>query len=233
MSIERSTVYLSALDAVSIGAYHACAAHPPARRLGLVIVQEVFGVTDSLRQVSDGFADAGFDVLAPAFFDRIEPAIELRADDAGMARGREYVGKLGFDAPLRDVRAAADFLVERGCSGVAVVGYCWGGVLAYLCATRLGLPAASYYGRLIPQFLHERPQAPLIFHFGAKDELIPAASIAAVELRFPDLPLHRYPAGHAFNRIGDRHYDEDSAVLARRRTMAFLQAHLRADLECA
>lgn len=232
MSKERATVYLSTLDG-SIGAYHACPQKPAAGRIGLVIIQEVFGVTASLRRVSDDFADDGFDVLAPAFFDRIEPGVELPADEVGMARGRDYVGRIGFDAPLRDVRAAADHLLDLGCSGVAVIGYCWGGVVAYLSATRLGLPAASYYGRLVPQFLHERPQAPLIFHFGEQDELIPAASISAVAERFPEIPLHRYPAGHAFNRIGDRHFHEASARLARRRTLAFLQAHFGAGVECA
>lgn len=94
---------------------------------------------------------------------RIELGIELACDDPGMARGRELVGLLGFDAPLRDVRAAADWLLAQGCGAVGVVGYCWGGAVAHP-ATRLGLPAAvSYYGRLC-RILHERPQAPLLFH---------------------------------------------------------------------
>lgn len=224
--MAHSTIPLRALDKYVISAYRSRPQTNHSTRYGLVIVQEVFGVTASVRQVADDYAHAGFEVLAPAFFDRIATGIELASDAAGMAKGREYVGQLGFDAPLRDVRAAAGFLLEQGCTAVAVVGYCWGGVVAYLSSTRLGLPAASYYGRLIPQFLHERPQAPVILHFGEQDELIPASSVRAIEQALPDLPLYRYPAGHAFNRIGDAHYHPASAQLARTRTMDFLKQHL-------
>ena len=224
MNRDHSNARLQAIDGAEISATRARPKNP--NGLGLVIVQEVYGVTDSLRRVSQGFAEDGFEVLTPAFFDRIAPGIELASDAAGMARGREHVAHVGFDAPLRDLRAAADLLLSTGCRAVAVVGYCWGGVVAYLSATRLGLPAASYYGRLIPQYLHERPQAPLILHFGEQDELIPAASVAAIETRFPQLPLYRYPAGHAFNRIGDAHFHTHSAALARERTIAFLTAQL-------
>lgn len=220
----KNCIRLRAIDGGEISAYRVLPVTSSGPRRGVVIVQEVFGVTESLRQVADGYAQAGFDVLAPAFFDRISPDIELASDDAGMAKGREYVAQLGFDAPLRDVRAAADFLLADGCDRIAVVGYCWGGVVAYLSATRLGLPAASYYGRLIPQFLHEQPQAPLILHFGERDELIPESSVLAIETRFPQLDVHRYPAGHAFNRIGDAHYDVPSALLAYTRTLDFLHA---------
>jgi carboxymethylenebutenolidase len=220
MTISQQTVQLQALDGGSISALHL---EPEARsRSGVILVQEVFGVTASMREVALGFARDGYDTLAPAFFDRIAPGIELLADADGMRQGRAHVATLGMDAPLRDVRAAADFLLARGCTRVGVVGYCWGGSLAFLCATRLGLPAASYYGRLIPQYLHERPQAPLIFHFGELDELIPEDSIRAVERALPALPVYRYRAGHAFNRVGDPHYHVDSARLARERTLAFL-----------
>lgn len=211
-------------DGARIHAWHA--APVQANGLGLVVIQEVFGVTAHIRAVADGYAADGYQVLAPQLFDRIEPGVELRCDEAGMARGRELVGQLGFDAPLRDVRAAADWLLARGCRAVGVVGYCWGGVVAFLAATRLGLPAVSYYGRLVPQFLHERPQAPLMFHFGECDALIPNEVVDRIAARLPEVPLFRYPAGHAFNRLGDPHGDPASAALARERTLAFLAESL-------
>ncbi len=215
---------LHAEDVVMIGSHHATPAH--ANGLGLVVIQEVFGVTPHIRAVADGYAADGYQVLAPQVFDRIEPDVQLRCDEAGMTRGRELVGQLGFDAPLRDVRAAADWLLAHGCCAVGVVGYCWGGVVAYLAATRLGLPAVSYYGRLVPQFLHERPQAPLMFHFGDRDALIPNEAVDRIAARLPSVPLFRYPAGHAFNRLGDPHGDPASAALARERTLAFLAGSL-------
>jgi carboxymethylenebutenolidase len=215
---------LKALDGVDISAY-ARPAMAPARR-GLVVVQEIFGVTAHIRAVVDDFAARGFHAMAPRFFDRLEAGAEFACDERGMARGRDLVSRLGMDAPLRDVRAAADELLASGCTAVGVVGYCWGGAVAFLAATRLGLPAVSYYGRLVNQYLHERPQAPLIFHYGERDELIPAAAIDAVAARYPDLPLHRYPAGHAFNRLGDPHGDPASAALALERTLAFFDEHL-------
>lgn len=217
---------LNADDDARIHAWHAVPARP--NGLGLVVIQEIFGVTAHIRAVADGYAADGYQVLAPRVFDRIEQGVELRCDEAGMARGRELAGQLGFDAPLRDVRAAADWLLAQGCRAVGVVGYCWGGVVAFLAATRLGLPAVSYYGRLVPQFLHERPQAPLLFHFGERDALIPNEVVEGIATRLPEVLLHRYPAGHAFNRLGDPHGDPESAALARERTLAFFARHLGA-----
>lgn len=215
---------ITADDGARIHAHLARPGH--ANGHGLVVIQEVFGVTAHIRAVADDYATHGYTVLAPRVFDRIEAGVELACDDAGMARGRELVAQLGFDAPLRDVRAAADWLLAHGCTAVAVIGYCWGGAIAYLSATRLGLPAVSYYGRLVPQFLHERPQAPLLFHFGERDALIPNAAVDAIARRLPQVPLHRYPAGHAFNRLGDPHGDPACAALAKERTLAFLRTHL-------
>lgn len=219
-----SLIELHAHDGARIHAHHAA----PARSngCGLVVLQEIFGVTPHIRSVADGYAAEGYEVLAPRVFDRLQADVQLACDAEGFVRGRELVGQLGFDAPLRDVRAATDWLLARGCRAVAVVGYCWGGVVAFLCATRLGLPAASYYGRLIPLFLHERPQAPLVLHFGERDESIPNEIVDRIAARYPDIPLHRYPAGHAFNRLGDAHGDPECAALAKRRTLEFLSGCL-------
>lgn len=216
-------VCLKAMDGASVGAWQVLPSQP---RLGVVIIQEIFGVTAHIRAVAEQYAHAGFAAVAPQFFDRIEADVELACDEAGTARGRELVSTLGMDSPLRDVRAALDHLRTLGCHAVGVVGYCWGGALAFLAATRLGLPAASYYGRLVPQFLHERPQAPLIFHFGDADPLIPADAVARVADALPMVPLYRYPAGHAFNRLGDPHGHALSANLAFERSVDFLNKAL-------
>jgi carboxymethylenebutenolidase len=215
---------LQAIDGATLSAY-ARAAMTPSRR-GLIVVQEIFGVTAHIRAVVDDYAARGFHAMAPRFFDRLEAGAAFECNERGMVRGRDLVARLGMDAPLRDVRAAADQLLAQGCVSVGIVGYCWGGAVAFLAATRLGLPAVSYYGRLVNQYLHERPQAPLLFHYGERDDLIPVAAVDEVAARYPAVPLHRYPAGHAFNRLGDPHGDTASAALALERTQAFFDEHL-------
>lgn len=193
-------------------------------RGAVVIVQEIYGVNAHIQSVVCNYAAAGYSALAPSFFDLLEDEVVLDYGAADTERGRQLVARLGMDNALRTVAAARDRLSDFG--SVAVVGYCWGGAVAYLSATRLGLPAVSYYGRLVEQYLHERPQAPLQFHFGERDELIPAASVQRVAAAFPDLPLYTYPAGHAFNRLGDAHGHPPSAELAKRRALEFLARHL-------
>ncbi|MGE4069613.1 MAG: dienelactone hydrolase family protein [Lysobacterales bacterium] len=217
-------IVLSAIDGASISAYR----YRPesANGAGLIVVQEIFGVTAHIRAVAADYADRGYQVLAPQLFDRLQIDVALDCDDQGMARGRDLVGRLGFDGPMRDLRAAADHLHASGCRAVGVVGYCWGGAVAFLAATRLGLPAVSYYGRLVPQFLHERPQAPLMFHFGDQDALIPPDQVEGVAAALPQAPLYRYAAGHAFNRLGDDHGEPHSANLALQRSLGFFERHL-------
>lgn len=212
---------LHAIDGAQISAWLEAAAQPSG--VGVVIVQEIFGVSAHIRAVAADYAARGFDAIAPRFFDRIAPGTELNCDEAGTQRGRELVTAIGLDAALRDVHAAALLLRQRGARKVAVIGYCWGGTVAYLSATRLGLPAISYYGRLVPDHLHERPQAPLLFHFGDHDDLIPPAAIERIAQTLPDTPLHRYPTGHAFNRLGDPHGHPQSAALALQRSLDFLE----------
>jgi carboxymethylenebutenolidase len=194
-------------------------------RAGLVVVQEVFGVNAHIRRVSARFAEAGFMSVAPCLFDRVEPGLELHYDDAGIARGREAVATLGWDAPLRDVRAAADWLAAQDLP-VAVVGYCWGGTVACLCATRLGLPAVSYYGARTAPFLHERPQAPLLMHFGEHDALFPLDQVDRVRGAWPAAEIHLYDAGHGFNCDERADFRPEAAALALERSLAFLERTL-------
>lgn len=211
---------------------------PAAPRGGLVVVQEIFGVNPHIRAVADDFVAEGYAVLAPAFFDPVERDVELGYDEAGFARGRQLAGELGFDAALDIVAAAARRLQAfldafPAAHGVGTVGYCWGGTVAMLSALRLGLPSVSYYGARNAAFLDDAglvasPNAAVMFHFGEQDASIPAEVVQAHHRQLPQMPVHTYPAGHAFNRdVDPRAYDKPSARLARERTLDFLAGQLQ------
>jgi len=194
-------------------------------RGGLVVVQEIFGVNAHIRNVVDSFARDGYVAIAPAFFDRVESDVELAYDEEGFRRGRALVAEIGFDTAIDDVASAAEAIASAG--RVGCVGYCWGGTVALLAATRIGLPAVSYYGARNVQFLDEKPRAPLMFHFGEHDASIPPEAIERHREALPDADVFVYPAGHAFDRdVDPRAFDAASAALARRRTLDFLARHL-------
>lgn len=209
------------------GPVRAWRASPRAPARGAVVVlQEIFGVNPHIRSVADGFADEGYLALAPALFDPVEAGVELGYDQAGTERGVALRNAVGFERAVQVVDAAAT-LLHRGGLRVAVVGYCWGGSVAFLANTRLGLPAVSYYGARSTPFLDEAARAPMMFHFGADDASIPAEAIALHRERQPSAQVHVYAgAGHAFNRQTDpAHHDPGNAALARTRTLAFLAEH--------
>ena len=199
-------------------------AKPP--RGSVIVLQEIFGVNAHIRAVTDGFAGHGVVALAPALFDPVQPDVELGYGDAGVSRGRELVSELGTDGALQVVTAAARWLREAS-HHPGVVGYCWGGSIAFLANTRLGLPAVSYYGARTMPFIAEPARAALLFHFGGRDASIPADDIARHRALQPRAEAFVYPeAGHAFNRdIDPIHFHAASAALARRRTLAFLAEH--------
>ena len=210
------------------GKVDAWRADPEGAPLGaLVVVQEIFGVNPHVRSVADRFAAKGYIAIAPALFDPVERNVELGYDDAGMRRGIELRAQVGTDRAIAIVGAAAKLLQDEG-HRVGVVGYCWGGTLAFLANTRFGLPAVAYYGGRVVDFLGEPLRAPMLFHFGADDAGIPPEAIAKIHLAHPQAPVHVYPgAGHAFNRdIDSTHYHADSAALALRRTLDFFAAAL-------
>lgn len=205
-----------------IGAYQALPAGKP--KGGIVVVQEIFGVNAHIRDIVDGLALEGYAAIAPALFDHVESDIELAYDAEGVARGRSLIGELDIDAVMLDVGSAADAI--RSAGKIGVVGYCWGGTIAMLAASRLGLPAVSYYGARNVAWLHEVFSAPLQFHFGANDASIPAAAIERHRQSLPAAEIHVYPAGHGFNCDQRADFDPDSAALARQRTLAFFARHL-------
>ena len=219
------TVTLKAEDGHQFSGYRAQPSGEP--RGGVVIVQEIFGVNGHIKRVCDGYAADGYVALAPALFDRVEPGIAMGYQPEDITRGREIRGKLGWDTMVMDVRAAVEVLrAER--LPVAVIGYCMGGSLAWLAATRIGgiTTAVGYFGGAVADFAGEQPRCPVLLHFGETDTSIPKEHWDRIRAARPEVPVHIYPAGHGFNCDERASYDESSARLARRRTIDFLRQHM-------
>ncbi len=222
-----TTLTLKASDGHQFGAYEAKPSGET--RGGLVVMQEIFGVTAHIRRVADGYAADGYHVIAPAIFDRAEREVELDYDKSGIERGRKLREKISIEQMLHDIAACRDVLMPSG--KVAVVGYCLGGSLAWLSATRVsGFAAAiGYYGGMIARHLDEKPKCPVLLHFGEEDPSIPMSDVAAIKAAVDPKLVQAFSyagAGHAFNRDGSHAFHEPSARLARERTLAFLRDHV-------
>lgn len=216
---------LKASDGFELSAYVARPAGKPVG--GLVLIQEIFGVNGHIRRVADGYAADGFLVVAPALFDRIQPGLEMGYGQEDIQRGIELKGRSATDAALLDVAAAQIKAAEAG--KVGVVGYCWGGFLTWLSATRLpGFSAAvSYYGGGIGTVATETPTCPVLMHFGETDHAIPLSDVDKVRAAHASgVEIHVYPAGHGFNCDERGSHSPESARLARERSVAFLTRHL-------
>ena len=204
----------SPLDGFEFLAYRATPTD--ARRGGLIVIQEIFGVTEHIRAVADSFAAEGYETLAPSFYDRRHRDFQAGYDADGVALGR----RLSEETPWAEVAADLSAAVAALNPPVFVVGYCWGGTAAWLAAARVkGVAAAScYYGRRIPELIDEAPQCPAILHFGRHDASIPPDVVDAIADKYPDLPVHRYDAGHGFASDRADHHP-DAARLATLRTL--------------
>lgn len=220
-TMERMTMD----DGAEIAVYHV--SPPGTRRAGLVLVQEIFGVTDHIRELCDEYAHDGFEVLSPALFDREHPGFEASYTGPDFNRAVELARQLHpFEQSLKDVQSCIDRLAPDG--PVFVVGYCYGGSIAWLSTTRLhGVAAASaYYGSLIPGAVDEEPRVPVIAHFGRYDQGIPMEGVERVIARaWPKASVHVYEAGHGFNSDRRKDYHEPSADLARERTLEWFEAN--------
>jgi carboxymethylenebutenolidase len=214
-----SVTLTSRHDGFAVPAYHCKPLD--ARRGGLVVIQEIFGVNAHIRSVAEGFAADGYETLAPAFFERAKPGFEAGYDAMGFGRGRDLMTKTPWDQVVGDLQAAIDALAPP----VFVVGYCWGGTAAWLAACRCdGVSAASgYYGRLIVDLKDETPRCPTILHYGKSDSSIPPENYEAVAAAQPDVPVYLYDAGHGFNCDQRADYAPDAARLARLRTLQLFQ----------
>ncbi|PYM21231.1 MAG: carboxymethylenebutenolidase [Candidatus Rokuibacteriota bacterium] len=218
-------INLTAEDGFRLSAYKATPSGTP--RGGLVVIQEIFGVNSHIKKVADGFAADGYAVIAPAIFDRVERGFESGYAPPDIERGRAVRGKLQTDQVMMDVNAAVKELAKSG-QKVGVVGYCFGGFVAWLSATRLSGVAASvgYYGGGIADTAAEQPRNPVMLHFGETDASIPKEHYEKVMKAHPKIPIHIYPAGHGFNCDERGSYHEPSARLARQRTIEFFRQHV-------
>jgi carboxymethylenebutenolidase len=221
-----SSIKLTAEDGHQWGAY---VAESAGAALGAVaVVQEIFGVNQHIRSVADDYASQGFWAVAPALFDRVEPSLELGYNSTDASRGMKIANQIGMDNALKDVAAAIAHAgnAQRG-RKVGVVGYCFGGTLAWLAATRLSPHAVvCYYGGRIAQYAAEVPRCPVMLHFGSKDPHIPSSEIEKIQRAHPELPIYLYDAGHGFNCEQRKDYAPEAASLARQRTLEFFRKHL-------
>jgi carboxymethylenebutenolidase len=217
-------IELAAADGHKFSVYRADPAGKP--RGAIVIVQEIFGVNGHMRRVADGFAAAGYLALSPALFDRTKRGVELGYDQPAIAAGRKLRDAVGDDGPLADIQATIDLAAKAG--KIAAIGYCWGGTLAYLAATRLtGIAGAvGYYGGGIAGAAAEKTRVPVMLHFGDSDQSIPLSDVDKVRAAHPEITTYVYKAGHGFNCDERGSYDAASAKTALDRTLAFLKEHI-------
>lgn len=218
-------IQLKTQDGQTISAYRADPKGKP--RGGVVVLQEIFGVNSHIRSLADGYAAEGYLAIAPALFDRIKPGVVLDSyNQETMTEGFGYMQKLKIDDALLDVRAAVEATSSAG--KIGVVGFCFGGRMAWLSASRVPGIAASipYYGGGIPGLAAEQPKCPVILHFGERDTHIPIASVEEFKKAHPELPVYVYAADHGFNCDQRGSYDATAAKLARERTLAFLTKHV-------
>jgi carboxymethylenebutenolidase len=214
-------IELTAADGFSLAAWRADPIGAP--RGGLVVAQEIFGVNSHIRSVCDGFAADGYVAIAPALFDRYERGVDVGYTPEDIAKGRELKAQAQIDAALRDVAAARDAIATAG--KVGVVGYCWGGYVAWMAAARLAgfACAIPYYGGGILDAADLRPQCPLMAHFGERDTMIPVDGVRKLAAAHPEAQVFVYAADHGFNCDQRASYDAAAAGLARERTLQFLR----------
>ncbi len=218
-------ITLTASDGHRLNAYIAKPTGKP--KGGVVVVQEIFGVNPHICDVTDRFAAAGYLAIAPALFDRIRPNIALAYDADGVAEGRALKEQADTNSQ-DDVKAAIDFVKSAGLVGV--VGFCWGGSLAWrmACDSASGIAAAvSYYGGELPSLAGNNAACPVMAHFGLLDASIPEQGARAFAAAQPNVETYFYDAGHGFNCDHRGQYDAVAAASARDRTTGFLETHMR------
>ena len=223
------TIGLKASDGFLLGGYRA---DPPKESNGgkpkgcLVVIQEIFGVNHHIRNVCDRFAALGYAAVAPAMFDRAKADVELGYDKPAMDEGVKLRAAIKLEDSLKDVQAAIDAAKSAG--KVGVVGYCWGGSLAFLAATRLsGLTCAvGYYGGKIASHKDENPKVPTILHFGEQDHGIPMTDVEKVKAARPEVKVYTWPAGHGFSCDERASYDAASHEKALKITLDFFRQNL-------
>jgi len=233
MSLIQEMIDIDSPD----GTFQAYLARPDVDepRAALIVIQEIFGVNGHIRSVCDRYAEAGYATIAPDLFWRVEPGFSLGYEPEDIARGREVMARVPVDSAVEDILWAQRALEDRfhlGSGRTGVVGYCWGGLVAYLTATRLSPACVSaYYGGGTVNYLDEVGDidCPIIFHFGSEDAAISAEQVVRIGEAMQGLPaeVHTYEgAGHGFNCEQRASFNADAASLARERTMRLFEDQL-------
>ncbi len=217
-------IELTASDGHKLAAYRADPQGKP--RGAIVVIQEIFGVNSHIKQVADGYAADGYLAIAPAMFDRVQKNVDLGYTPDDIAKGREIRGKVTNDMAVIDAEAAVKAAAEAG--KVGIVGYCWGGLIAWLASARVpGLSAAvPYYGGGILDNAELEPKVPLMGHFGDKDQHIPVEGVKRLAEKHRKHQIFIYSADHGFNCDHRGSYNAPAAKQARERTLEFFRKHV-------
>jgi carboxymethylenebutenolidase len=218
---------LTAADSHKLGAYRADPAGTP--KGGMVVIQEIFGVNQHIRAVCDRLAGEGYVAVAPALFDRQVKDYQCGYTPAEIEKSRTFVAKPDWDAMMRDTNAAIQEIKAVG--PIGIIGFCMGGTIAFLAATRLsGLKASiAYYGGRIVAFADEKPKCPLQMHFGEKDQSIPMTDVETIkQKRSGDCEIYVYKdAGHGFHCDERGSFDKGSSETAWQRTTDFFAKNMK------
>ena len=217
-------IELTAADGHKLAAYRADPAGKP--RGAIVVIQEIFGVNSHIRSVVDGYAADGYVAIAPAMYDRVQRGYETGYSQDEIQAGLKIMQGLDWGNTMKDVTAAVDAVKSAG--KVGIVGYCWGGTVAWVAASRVPGLAASvpYYGGGMPNFKDEKPKIPVMCNFGEKDQSPTPEQAKEILAKHPQVQGHFYPAGHGFNCDQRGSYDAASARKARERALEFFRKHL-------
>lgn len=216
---------LTAADGHKFQAFEAGNVNAPR---GLVVVQEIFGVNQHIRNVAERLAGHGYRVLAPALFDRAAPGIELGYTETDIKAGLEARAKIPAGKPLLDIEATVTAFGPG--KSVGIIGYCWGGSLAWEAATQTKLfkAASCWYGGQIVQTKDAKPNCPVQLHFGTEDHGIPMSDVEAIKAVRPDVDVYVYDgAQHGFGCEARPSYSQKDWELASLRSLAFFAEHLR------
>lgn len=220
--ITESFITLTAADGFTVSAYRATPKTTP--RAGLVVLQEIFGLTEQMKSTVKSFAADGYDTIFPCVFDRVSPNLVVPFTEPD--RGRQLAYGLAADKVRLDVAAAMNAVDNA--HGVFVLGYCWGGGVVVDIAASLPVAGAiAFYGTRLDTYLQTKPNCPLLFHFGETDPNSKPELIASVKSAFPAAETYNYQAGHAFANDQRPSYVAEAATLARARSLAFMQKHSR------
>ena len=217
-------IQLTAADGHKFSAYRA---EPKGKPKGaLVVVMEIFGVNSHIKKVTDEYAADGYLAIAPAMFDRVQPGLDIGYTPADIEVGRGIMQKMKLDDALKDVQAAMKNVESAG--KIGIVGYCWGGTVAWKSACNLNGLACSipYYGGGIPGLINEKPKCPVMFQWGETDHSIPLDKAKEVAAAHKDQIHHFYAAGHGFNCDQRGSYNAGASKTARERTLEFLSKHV-------